>query len=106
MDDGSCMKDHEGKTTGFRLNSQGFPESHQQLLLHALHQRYSLDVAIWRDRAFRLIGVRSGSIKAFVDLVEPYIVPSFSYKIVLSSLRLSSRDVDLSHPGAAKGPKG
>jgi hypothetical protein len=82
MDDGSCMKTPEGRVTGFRLNTQCFSEyQDQHLLLHALRHRYGLDAAIWRDRTFLLIGIRLGSVEDFIAIVEPYIVPSFTYKI-------------------------
>lgn len=104
MDDGTAKRNNEGKIISCVLNTQGFSYHDQKILAKALGSTFGFQVNIWKDRNSWKIAILAPSLTNFIETVKPFILPSFYYKI--DWVLISTSDVDLSHPGAAKGPKG
>lgn len=83
MDDGSTkrLQAYDNKISSFVFNTQGFSEDQQLLLLNALLTRYKFDATLFKDRHYRLVAIRSKSKDALIEKIQPYIIPSFQYKI-------------------------
>lgn len=115
MDDGSVKRNKEKKIENVVFNTQGFSYPDQILLAKALGNNFQLEVNLWKDKTSWKLAVLATSRNRFLEIISPYILPSFEYKIATqtqtSLLSCNSSggftcDVDLSHPGAEEGPKG
>lgn len=78
MDDGSLTISNNSYT----LNTQGFKESDQRILIKALKRNFNLDFNIQKDRTYYRLGLRKTSNTDFYELVKPYILSSFEYKLI------------------------
>lgn len=67
--------------TELSLNTQGFTLEEQELLCTALFNKYGLITRLGADKQYKRIVIKSGSTKAFADLVIPYLHSSALYKL-------------------------
>lgn len=80
MDDGYKRND----CNAFRLNTDGFEESDQQLLCETLEKNFGLISNLHKKGATWNIYLPQHSAKKFVEIVGSFIVPSLRYKIALA----------------------
>lgn len=81
MDDGSRLKNY-----GYILNTQNFSLKEQEILADALGRRHRLEVNIHKDRSKYRLYITVKSKDAFRDLIKPFIIPSFEYKLIPSTM--------------------
>ncbi len=81
MDDGSSKKNQQGHVISFTLHSQGFSYANQKLLIETLNKNFGLHASLWKDRKSYKIAINASSINDFSNLIKPFILPSFQYKI-------------------------
>lgn len=82
MDDGSVKRDKDGKIISCVFNTQGFSYHDQKILAHALGYNFGFKVNIWKDKDSFKIAILAPSLVDFKELVNPFILPSFYYKIL------------------------
>lgn len=75
MDDG-----HRSYNTIY-LNTQQFDVCDQQMLLTMLLDQWNIYGALNRDKDYRRIRISVGSARAFVEIIEQYLLPDLSYKV-------------------------
>lgn len=78
MDDGSW--DKVNKTCCF--NTQGFSYSDICILKKALKYLFNLDTNIHRDKTFYRLYIQSHCYPVFKEIISPYMVKSFQYKLL------------------------
>nr|QJE70575.1 putative site-specific DNA endonuclease [Stigeoclonium sp. HB201635] len=76
MDDGS----YENQTC--MLNTQGFEEKESQLLCDILLEKYGIEAALSNNKGKKRIRIRTCSATVFRNLVEPYVIPHFRYRLI------------------------
>lgn len=77
MDDGSFSF----WGTLYCLNTQSFTLSEQKNLVKALKSKFNLNFNVIKDRAYYRLALQEQDNKNFKQLIQPYIVPSFQYKL-------------------------
>lgn len=77
MDDGSKSR------TSVYFNTQQFSLEEQNLLCEMLYKQWSIEATLNKDKHYWRIRIRVSSIKRFVELVKPYLLPQFYYKLPL-----------------------
>lgn len=77
MDDGSKSR------TSIYLNTQQFSLEEQKLLQKMLKEQWEIETTLNKDKHYWRIRIRAGSIKKFVSLIKPYLLPTFYYKLPL-----------------------
>ncbi len=75
MDDGSKSR------SSYYLNTQQFNERDQQFLLTLLEKLFGIDATLNRDKTYSRIRIRTASAHRWRSLVEPFMLPWFSYKL-------------------------
>jgi recombination protein RecA len=75
MDDGSRSR------SSVYLNTQQFDVDCQVLLLSLLWEQWGIEGTLNRDKSYWRIRVRTGSMSRLARLVEPHLLPEFSYKL-------------------------
>ena len=65
------------------LNCQQFNRNDQKLLQKKLFDQWGIKTTINKDKQYFRIRVRVESIRLLKKIVEPYILPSFRYKLPL-----------------------
>ena len=79
MDDGCKV------ISGYRLNTQGFTLKENEILADALGKVFNFEVNIHRDnkplKTYYYLYITVKSQKAFTQIVSPYILPCFVYKL-------------------------
>lgn len=75
MDDGSKSRD------SVYLNTQKFSLREQKFLQRKLKEDLEIKSTLNRDKTYYRLRISQKSVKRFKDLVVPYILPTFSYKI-------------------------
>ena len=80
MDDGYKRND----CNAFRLNSEAFNKQEQIKLCRMLKNNFGIDVTLHKKGKFWNIYVPQKSAKKFVEIVKPFILPNFQYKIALA----------------------
>ncbi len=75
MDDGS--KSHRA----LYLNTQQFDLEDQLRLLEILKAQLNIDATLNRDKTYYRIRIAVSSVGRFVELIRPYLLGSFEYKI-------------------------
>jgi len=75
MDDGSKSRN------SFYLNTQQFDLEDQNLLMNILERDFGIKSSLNRDKQYYRIRIRTESSVKFKNLVEPYILSCFQYKI-------------------------
>ncbi len=86
MGDGSLFRRREGKRLyyGLILATHSFSFDDNLYLANILKKKYNLHFNIYRQKSYYYLSMtKRSSIKKFIDIVEPYIVNSFRYKIEL-----------------------
>lgn len=81
MDDGSISRN-----LGYNLNTQNFSLYEQEILADALGRKYNLEVNIHKDRSNYRLYITSKSKDSFTDIIKPFILPSFEYKLIAKNL--------------------
>lgn len=88
MDDGSVMRrenkyvtENNKEYVTYVLNAQGFTYSDQLILVEALKEKLNLTTSLWKDKDSHKIAILTVSRDTFRELISPYIVPSFRYKL-------------------------
>lgn len=81
MDDGSSQRTSQGINTCFNFSTHGFSYEDQTLLRLTLENKFGLYSRIRKDKTFFRLYIKAESANKFVDLIRPYIRPSFLYKI-------------------------
>lgn len=77
MDDGSrCDED-------IYINTQQFTQEEQELLVRSLHKEFSIQSSLNKDKQYRRIRIKKGSVHMFMSIIFPHIVPSMRYKLLL-----------------------
>jgi hypothetical protein len=89
MDDGGADR------SGFMLYTNNFAYTDIELLTNALKSKFDLDCTIHsrkevlnRNKKAYMIYIKATSRDAFIALVKPYIIPHFSYKLILRGSRV------------------
>ena len=77
MDDGSFSF----WGTVYCLNTQGFALSEQKNLVKALKSKFNLNFNVIKDRTHYRLALQEQDNKNFKQLIQPYLLPSFQYKI-------------------------
>ena len=80
MDDGYKRND----CNAFRLGTDSFTREEQILLQKALLENFSIETKIHKKGNYWNIYIPERESKKFVKIVEPYIIPTFKYKITLT----------------------
>ena len=75
MDDGSRTR------KSVYLNTQKFSSKEQKILQEKLEKDLGIKSSLNRDKIYYRIRVKQESLKRFKNLIRPYILPSFSYKL-------------------------
>jgi hypothetical protein len=75
MDDGSY------KSIYYILHTQGFGIECQELLIKAFKNLYNINLRIYKDRDYRYLKIDNDSTDVFANLIKPYILPLFIYKL-------------------------
>ncbi len=75
MDDGS-------KTySSIYLNTQQFSKEEQLILIDLLKAQFGIESTLNKDKIYFRIRIRTGSAKKFINLVKPFVLDEFRYKI-------------------------
>lgn len=77
MDDGNRSR------TSIYLNTQQFSLEEQKLLSAMLYEQWGIETTLNKDKCYWRIRIRVNSIRKFVDLIKPYLLPEFYYKLPL-----------------------
>lgn len=77
MDDGNRSR------SSIYLNTQQFSLEEQAVLQKMLKEQWGIETTLNKDKIYWRIRVRVSSIKRFVELVKPYLLSSFMYKLPL-----------------------
>ena len=75
MDDGSKSR------TSVYLNTQQFAKEEQKLLQEMFRKQWGIETTLNKDKHYFRIRIRVNSVRRFVDLIKPYLLPEFQYKI-------------------------
>lgn len=75
IDDGSK------EPSGYVLHTQGFTHAENKRLASALGSVFGFSVNIQRDRQYYKLYITASSRDRFTDIVSPYVVDNFSYKL-------------------------
>ncbi len=77
MDDGSCCKNN------VYLNTQQFSLKEQEELIKHLYQKYKIKASLNKDKKYFRIRIKKESVLLFISMVDPFIIPSMRYKLLL-----------------------
>lgn len=77
MDDGSWCRQSD-----LYLNTQQFSDFDQECALKIL-ANMGIEAGLNKDKEYKRIRIRKESVRTFVKIVKPYIIPSMRYKIGL-----------------------
>jgi hypothetical protein len=86
MDDGSKSR------TAWYLNTQKFSDAEQAFLRALLKGTFGLDSAANRDKQYLRIRISQESTKLMTQIVSPYLLPCFQYKLVDDPVTTESKD--------------
>ena len=75
MDDGSNNKN------GLTINTHGFEKEEQEKILKIFKDEYSINATLVKDRNKWKIAIGK-SMNDFLSIIEPYVIPAMSYKII------------------------
>jgi len=74
MDDGS------NNGTGLTINTHGFEKDEQMSVVAFLHEKYSIDATIVKDRNKWKIALGKKQVENFISIIRPHIIPLMIYK--------------------------
>ena len=77
MDDGNW----DQRCNRYRFNTQSFVYADISILKAALKRNFNLDTSFEKDRTFYLLRIQPHCNLAFCELIKPYILASFEYKL-------------------------
>jgi len=80
MDDGNAAKSY-GILHGYHLNTQSFSEEENEKILVLFAKLWDVDCTVQKNKGKHRIFVRSRSMNAFADIVQPFVLPSMQYKL-------------------------
>ena len=80
MDDGYKRND----CNALRLNTDSFSLPEQRLLQSALEKNFEIKSTLHRKGEYWNIYIPESSVRRFVQIIKPYILPSIAYKISLA----------------------
>ncbi|MBI1952535.1 MAG: hypothetical protein HYS41_00210, partial [Candidatus Omnitrophica bacterium] len=63
------------------FNTQKFDEASQERLIKLLREQHSIDARLNRDKQYWRLRIAVGSVGRLAELVRPYLLPMFSYKL-------------------------
>ncbi len=75
MDDGSRSR------SAVYLNTQQYDETSQKLLLRLLRDQWGIEATLNRDKTYYRIRISVAGMERFRELVEPFLLPEFRYKL-------------------------
>ena len=75
MDDGTKIR------SAFYLNTQSFSLSEQKFLQQLLLQTFKIESFLNRDKKYWRIRITTAGSKKMLQIIEPYILPYFRYKL-------------------------
>lgn len=75
------------------LNTKGFSYHDNMALSKAIYDKLDIRTSINRHRNYYYLRVKSKDIRKFVDTVEPYVLPSFRYKLERLAPALQGDDI-------------
>ena len=81
MDDGSMDQVAVDRYVQICLHTQGFDLSDNELLRDALKEKFGIKASVHRDKTYYKLYITAESMLVFVDLVKPYILFCFEYKL-------------------------
>lgn len=79
MDDGSLCSSHKN----FYINTQGFKKHESELLCNVLKEKFNITASVQKDKDSWRIYIWTESAKAFKELIEPYVISCFEYRLKL-----------------------
>lgn len=86
-----AMDDGGGDRSGFMLYTNCFMENEVKLLISVLKSNFDLNCSIHtrvdNNRRAYMIYIKADSWNKFKLLIEPYVIPHFSYKLILRGSR-------------------
>jgi len=80
MDDGSVWDSQ------MYLHTQGFVFSDQELLRDVLKEKFGIRTNIHKDKTYYKLYIVTDSTSLFVNLIKPYILPCFEYKLPIKKI--------------------
>ena len=97
MDDGS-KTEQNGKINGFILSTNGFTWEEAQLFTKFLLGRFNLECSVNKCQNKPIIRIHYSSVNRFINLVKPFILSSFNYKICPSKTPLNGEIPVMENP--------
>lgn len=82
MDDGQ-IKSKKHRT--LLINTQSFSRKDLQVLQAALRERFGIETSLQKARGQWRLYLQSSTIKTFLKLINPYLIPSMRYKIGMNT---------------------
>lgn len=86
MDDGSKSR------SAWYLNTQQFSLREQELLRTLLKETFGVESAVNRDKQYFRLRVSTESTRLMTEIVRPYLLPGFRYKLVDDPVTTESKD--------------
>lgn len=88
MDDGSYIDGPKEKKRerAYVFNTQSFSYEENTILKETLKLNFNLDTSIYKDRKYYLLYIKRESKEAFINLIEPFILDNFKYKLYKNPL--------------------
>ena len=80
MDDGYKRND----CNALRLGTDSFTKNEQVLLQSVLRNNFGIETSLHKKGKYWNIYIPQKESKKFIDVVKPYIIPEFTYKIALT----------------------
>ena len=78
MDDGSIKSKHH---RALILNTQCFTKEENLKLIEMIQKKFGIEMSLRPQRNLYQLYIGSGSVQKFVDLIQPYVLPSMRYKL-------------------------
>jgi hypothetical protein len=86
MDDGSKSR------SAWYLNTQQFSLGEQRFLCSLLKETFGIESAANRDKQYFRLRIRTESTRLMTEIVRPYLLPWFRYKLVDDPVTTESKD--------------
>lgn len=81
MEDGTCHRKKSPESKQYYFSTQGFEKTECELLCKALHSSLNIQSSVHKDGKTWKISIRQQSVEHFCELISPYIVEDFKYKL-------------------------
>ncbi len=86
------MDDGANTDQSFTLSTHCFSKEEQGRIVKLLKERFDISATIVKDRTKLKIGIGRKEYKKFIQIVEPFVIPSMNYKIAYPRNDFSDRD--------------